>query len=99
VLVDTGLASAILGLPKPERPKSISSSIPAHERIDITIGGPQRSPILAYGFAVGDRGPTTPTSIRWAGGHAPFVNTGRRLISAYDYLFDAGSGKVGFKAH
>jgi hypothetical protein len=38
-----------------------------------------------------------PTSIRWAAGTAPFDNTGRDPIASYDYLFDDGSGKVGFK--
>jgi hypothetical protein len=94
VLVDTGIASAILALPRSQRPRSIASSIPAGERVLVTVGS---NPILSYGFAVGDGGPTTPTSIRWAGGTTPFVNTGRRLISRNDYLFDAGSGKLGFK--
>jgi anti-sigma regulatory factor (Ser/Thr protein kinase) len=34
---------------------------------------------------------------RVAAGTAPFVNTGRDPIASYDYLFDDGSGKVGFK--
>jgi hypothetical protein len=98
LLVDTGIASAILGLPKSQRPSSISSSIPNDERIQIDVAASTAAtPILSYAFTTGVPGPTAPTSIRWAAGTAPFVNTGRRPISRYRYLFDAGSGKVGFK--
>lgn len=98
LLVDTGIASAILGLPKSQRPSSISSSIPNGERIQIDVASSSAAtPILSYGFTAGVPGPMSPTSIRWAAGMAPFVNTGRRPISRYKYLFDAGSGKVGFK--
>ena len=31
-----------------------------------------------------------------AAGSPPFINTGRKVISQHDYLFDAGSGLVGF---
>jgi hypothetical protein len=98
VLVDTGIASAILGLPASQRPASIARRIPAGERVQIAIGsGAASSPVLSYGFAVGDARAMTPTKIRWAGGSAPFINTGRRPLSRYDYLFDAGSGQLGFK--
>jgi hypothetical protein len=99
VLVDTGIASAILGLPKSQRPSSIASSIPNGEQIQIQLPtASTANPILSYSFTTGAGGnPMAPTSIRWAGGTAPFVNTGRDPISRYGYLFDAGSGKVGFK--
>jgi hypothetical protein len=99
VLVDTGIASAILGLPRSQRPPAIATSIPAGQRIAIDVAQNARtSPVLSYSFRVGDRGPSTPTAIRWAAGKAPFVNTGRRPISQHSYLFDAGSGAVGFKS-
>jgi hypothetical protein len=100
VLVDTGIDSAILGLSKSQRPASIASSIPSGEQIQIALPtASTATPILSYSFTTGATGnPMAPTSIRWAAGTAPFVNTGRNPISSYDYLFDAGSGKVGFKS-
>jgi hypothetical protein len=98
VLVDTGIASAILGLPKSLRPSSILTSIPTGEQLQIdVVASSTVTPILSYNFTTGTASPMAPTSIRWAAGTAPFVNTGRRPISSDDYLFDAGSGKVGFK--
>jgi hypothetical protein len=99
VLVDTGIASAILGLPTSQRPSSIASSIPNGEQIQIQLPtASTANPILSYSFTTGAAGnPMAPTSIRWAAGTAPFVNTGRDPIASYDYLFDDGSGKVGFK--
>ena len=52
---------------------------------------------LRYGYTTGGKGALTPTSIRWAAGSPPFINTGRKVISRYDYLFDAGSGLLGFQ--
>jgi hypothetical protein len=99
VLVDTGIASAILGLPKPKRPASMRTSIPNGTPIRVDVGLRSGPSALSFGFTTGATAqPLTPTSIRWAGGAAPFVNTGRHPIALYDYLFDAGSGKVGFRA-
>jgi len=99
VLVDTGIASAILGLPKSKRPASMSTSIPNGTPIRVDVGPRSGPSALSFGFTTGALSqPLTPTSIRWAGGSAPFVNTGRHPIALYDYLFDAGSGKVGFRA-
>ena len=96
VLVDTGLRSAILGLRRSERPGSIASGIPDGEQIRISLPSVS-SPTFSYSFTTGDGGPMTPSSIRWANDKAPFVNTGRRPLSRYDYLFDDGAGRVGFK--
>jgi hypothetical protein len=96
VLVDTGIPSAILGLPRSQRPPSIANTIPDGAQIGVALPTTS-SPVFSYSFAVGDGGPMTPTSIRWAAEKTPFMNTGRRPISGYDYLFDDGSGYVGFK--
>jgi hypothetical protein len=96
VLVDTGIASAILGLSQSQRPRSIAGSIPNGVQIQIALPN-TANPAFSYAFTTGDGGAMTPTSIRWANGSAPFVNTGRRPISQYNYLFDDGSGAVGFK--
>lgn len=101
VLVDTGIDSAILQLAASLRPRPMQKKklIPAHTPIRISVG-PSRKPGFSYGFTTGGTTPVTPTSIRWAAATRstpPFVNTGRDVISRYDYLFDAGSGKVGFR--
>ena len=98
VLMDTGIPSAIFGLPSAQRPPSIATSIPDGTAVAISVGQPA-SPVLSYSFAAGDGGAMTPTSLRWAAGTAPFINTGRRVISSDDYLYDAGAGAVGFRAH
>jgi hypothetical protein len=98
VLVDTGLPSAIIGLPKTQRPASMRSTIPDGTPIRIDVGLPRGPSVLSYGFTTGATNqPQAPTSIRWAGDPKPFVNTSRHPIALYDYLFDDGSGRVGFK--
>jgi hypothetical protein len=98
VLVDTGIASAILGLPRARRPASLSSSIPDGTAIRVEVGPRSGPSALSFGFTTGASAqPLTPKSIRWAAGSQPFVNTGRHPIALYDYLFDAASGRVGFK--
>jgi hypothetical protein len=98
VLVDTGIASAILALPKSQRPASMKKKIPKHTKVQISVGTTGAAPAFTYGFTTGGSSPVTPTSIRWAAGSPPFVNTGRDVISQHDYLFDAGSGRLGFRS-
>ena len=38
----------------------------------------------------------TPTSIRWSNDAQPFVNTGRKVIARYSYLYDAAAGLEGW---
>ena len=74
------------------------SSIPDGTPIRVEVGLRSGPSVLSYGFTTGASAqPLAPTSIRWAGGSKPFVNTGRHPISLYDYLFDHASGKLGFK--
>src|SRR5207248_589963 len=96
VLVDTGIASAILGLPRSRRPPSMRTTIPDGTVIRVDVGS--APPALSERFTAGVSGqPLTPKAIRWAGDPKPFVNTGRHPIALYDYLFDDASGKLGFK--
>jgi hypothetical protein len=98
LLVDTGLASMIVSRAASLRPPDIRSAIPEATAIEIAAPAFER-PVMHYRFSVGDRGPLTPTSIRWssASGNGAFVNTGRNVIRAYDYLYDAKCGRVGFR--
>ncbi len=99
LLVDTGLASMIVSRAPVLRPADIRSEIPNGTAIDIASPAFER-PIMHYRFSVGDRGALSPTSIRWssATGNSAFVNTGRNVIRAYDYLYDAKCGRVGFRS-
>lgn len=109
MLMDTGIPKAILQLPTSQRPRTPLNctpikpekctpwaTIPLNTQVQITVG-PARRPGFSYGFTTGGSSSVTPTSIRWATGGPPFVNTGRHVISKYDYMFDAGSGKLGFR--
>ncbi len=96
MLVDTGINSAILGLARSQRPPSIPDTIP--DGVSINFAAPSTvNPVASYTFTTGSGEPPAPTSVRWAAGSAPFVNTGRNLIARFNYLFDDGSGRVGFK--
>jgi len=99
LLVDTGLASMIVSRAPSLRPPDIRSSIPDGTGIEIAAPAFEQ-PVMHYRFSVGDPGPLSPTSIRWssAAGNAAFVNTGRKVIRGYDYLYDAKCGRVGFRA-
>jgi hypothetical protein len=98
MLVDTGISSMILALPKSQRPASLAAAnpIPSGTTIRVTASTASGGAVR-YQFSNGDLGPMSPVGgIRWALGTA-FINTGRYLIAGYDYLYDAGSGRVGFK--
>ncbi|PZS09176.1 MAG: hypothetical protein DLM70_01860, partial [Chloroflexi bacterium] len=97
MLVDTGIKYMILGLPVARRPAPIANgTIPNGTRI--AIHAPKNTgSALSSDFTVGDGAPATPAAVRWANDKQAFFNTGRNLIAKFRYLFDAGSGKVGFK--
>jgi hypothetical protein len=98
ILVDTGLASMIVSRAPALRPADIRNNIP--DGTVVGIASPTfEKPVMHYRFSVGDRGPLSPTSIRWssAAGNGAFVNTGRNVIRGYDYLYDAKCGRVGFR--
>ena len=99
VLVDTGIATMIVGLDPAQRPSRIRDTIPNGTRI--RIGIPTFAvPALAYSVTTGaaDDGlaPQENPAARWSQS-GPFVNTGRHLLADYDYLFDAEAGHIGFR--
>jgi hypothetical protein len=100
ILVDTGIASMIVSRAAALRPPDLKTEIPSGTAM--TIAAPAfANAALSYRFSVGDRGELTPSAIRWsaATGNSAFVNTGRNVIRAYDYLYDAKCGRVGFRAN
>jgi len=79
VLVDTGIAGAIVRIPKGGRPLS-----PAGVEVDVPADGSA----LAFRIVA---------PVRWSGAAGPpFINTGRSVLGAYDYLYDARVGAIGF---
>jgi hypothetical protein len=99
VLVDTGIATMIVGLDPTQRPPTLQNDIPNGTRIRIGIPA-FGDPALAYSVTTGAAddalAPQGDPAARWS--HSgPFVNTGRHLLAGYDYLFDADAGHIGFR--
>lgn len=100
ILVDTGIPSMIVSRAAALRPPDLKTDIPSGTAIAIAAPAFDNA-VVTYRFSVGDRGALTPSAIRWskATGDNAFVNTGRNLIRAYDYLYDAKCGRIGFRAN
>jgi hypothetical protein len=101
MLVDVGYGGMFLELPTAERPASFASvDPPSGTMVSIVAPASAATPALSYAFtyapsATPSDGPA-PASIAWSGTTATFVNTGRHLLSASDYLVDTTCGVVGF---
>lgn len=104
LLMDTGVTTMFLSLPDAQA-EGLSTLGPRGEPVlaegvvlAISPGTGATAP--AYGFTVGDRAdPNVPEQVILVGhGRRPaFVNTTVRALNAFDYLFDADSGEVGFR--
>jgi hypothetical protein len=101
ILVDTGLATMILGLHPAQRPPALRDAVPSGTRIRIglpSLTGPALSYTVTAGAPDDPLDPEENPAVRWSTKTAPFVNTGRHLLAGYDYLFDADTGHIGFRA-
>jgi len=106
ILVDTGIRGMILRMPQHRRPVALSSSesksaLPLGTVISVAVPSPETA-LLSYQFTYEPSAdpdpPIAPTSVRWSSlGETIFINTGRDVLAEYDYLYDAGSGRVGFR--
>ena len=114
VLFDTGISRMIVGLPDAERSTAIATAtatatasasasataIPNGTRIRVGITDLSH-PAFDYTISIGDQGdavaPQGNPAASWAHDTA-FVNTGRELLAAYDYVYDAASQQVGFRS-
>lgn len=104
LLLDTGVATMFLTLP-PAQTEGLETLDPRGARVladgvalSIRPGPDAAAP--AYGFTVGDRDDAVVPErviLVGRGQRPPFVNTTVRALNAFDYLFDAEAGAVGFR--
>lgn len=102
-LVDTGVISMFLTLPpaqladRAQKKAGAPLALAPGADLKVTFGAPGAT--LGYGFRTGDvDAPVAPGAIILnSRGDRVFVNTGVRLLNAYDYLYDAEGGFVGFR--
>lgn len=103
-LIDTGVTTMFLTLPPAQLADrthqgkaGMPLSLAPGAGLAVTFGAPGST--LGYGFRAGDAGdPVAPGAIVLANRPGRvFVNTGVRLLNAYDYLYDAEEGFSGFR--
>ncbi|MDR3476412.1 MAG: hypothetical protein P4M14_00090 [Gammaproteobacteria bacterium] len=105
-LLDVGIDSMFIELPKAQWPAgthNADNDVPVGVNMSILMGAVS-APALEYSFSAVDGNPPayspTPTVAQWVdstGTGQIFVNTGRRPLYIYDYLYDGQCGQVGFK--
>lgn len=108
LLLDVGIVEMFLDLSPDDRPSAAvaqdcpkggsASCVPVGTNVQILAGSPS-SPAASYTFTVASepQGPA-PTYAQWIDSSNVFVNTGRRPLLAFDYLYDARCGNVGLRA-
>lgn len=108
LLLDVGIVEMFLDLAPADRPAGAEAQdcpkggsatcVPIGTSVQIIAGSPS-APAATYAFTVADepQGPA-PTYAQWIDSSNVFVNTGRRPLLAFDYLYDARCGNVGFRA-
>lgn len=102
-LVDTGVTTMFLTLPptqladRAQKPAGAPLSLAPGAELNVTFGPPGST--ISYGFRTGDADAASAPGaiILNPRGARVFVNTGVRLLNAYDYLYDAEGGFVGFR--
>lgn len=105
-LLDVGIDYMFIDLPKAEWPSGTYDSndlVPAGVNMGILMGS-VGSPALSYGFTAVQSNPpadtATPAKVQWidtTNSGQIFVNTGRRPLYIYNYLYNGQCGEVGFK--
>ncbi len=104
LLLDLGIKQMYLDLPFGDRPENTfdkKNYVPAKIRMNIQAGLPGQPPAMSYDFLT-IQPPTqpegaTPAFVQWINKPDKFVNTGRRALMKYSYLYAGSCGYVGFK--
>jgi hypothetical protein len=91
MLLDTGLSNMMIGSPDVTASSDVEEGTP----VEVSLLSGRAS----YRFQVGDtKNPATPSKVtllpRTSGS---FVNTGRRVLANFDYLYDADGGYLGLR--
>ena len=103
LLLDVGIAEMFIDLSFDQRPSGSFDSnnrVPAGLDMNI-LAGLTNNPAMSYDFTA-VQPPTPPTGpapsyVRWINDDNIFVNTGRRPLLNYDYLYSGQCGEVGFR--
>ncbi|MBB6099093.1 hypothetical protein HNR42_002529 [Deinobacterium chartae] len=108
LLIDTGLNYSIVQVPEGINPPLVQDpSVATRQRVAqgqrIVITVPELNKTL-YQFTVGDASSGAPDWVVWGHNttaHAgqSFMNTSMHTLSQLDYLYDADSGRLGFRFH
>ncbi|MBB5940579.1 hypothetical protein [Xanthomonas sp. 3307] len=112
LLPDTGVSYMMLNpVVPPATPDSLQQTVemaghptrvvPDATQLRLDVVDAKGQPVFGYGFAVGDGKAATPDSVQWRGPlKAPpaHINSGRHLLAAGDYAYDAACGHAGFRA-
>ncbi|WP_369933031.1 hypothetical protein [Xanthomonas tesorieronis] len=73
--------------------------VPDATQMTLAIG-PAGHPVFSYDFKVGGATPATPDSVQWRGPldvPPAHINSGRHILAAADYAYDAACGHAGFR--
>lgn len=79
-----------------------TTSLVVPEATQTTLAvGPAGHPVFSYDFKVGGATPATPDSVQWRGPldvPPAHINSGRHILAAADYAYDAACGRAGFRS-
>jgi hypothetical protein len=98
LLVDTGIDFALVSVPQgTTSPYEDAGSVPLGTPIEMLA--PNDGSVMTSASDVGASSLQSPPTVqfRHPPGSTPMINTGRRVLAIYDYLFDARGGEVGFR--
>jgi hypothetical protein len=91
-------ASAVSGQTS-DTSATTSQVVPEGTPMTLAIGATGH-PVFSYGFKVGGATPATPDGVQWrAALDVPpaHINSGRHVLAATDYAYDAACGHAGFR--
>jgi hypothetical protein len=100
ILIDTGIDYMILWLDALNTQLNTPSGTAFPAGVSVTLSMPplDQTPdsVLQYSFVTGDTNdPVAPSYVEWRRGFG--INTGRNVLAFADYLYDAASGRIGFR--
>jgi len=99
-LLDTGIDEMILWVSVNHAPPNLPSDSAFPAGIAVSVSAPPEDqlaePALQYSFVTGDMSqPMAPSQVSWRVGYG--INTGRNVLAGADYLYDATTGRIGFR--